>query len=84
MYHKPRSWLVGFDPKHCWCCERKKLIPQRSAVVEIGFVMLSDWACDETWTGSIKHGLIRHRVIKRGLIKHGVIKHGEIWINNIK
>ena len=37
VYHKPRSWLVGFDPKHCchcWYCKRKKLIPQRSAGVE--------------------------------------------------
>ena len=27
---------MSFNPKHYWYCERKKLIPQRSAVVEIG------------------------------------------------
>ena len=36
VYHKPRSWLVGFNPMHCWYCQREKLISQQSAVVGIG------------------------------------------------
>ena len=35
-FTEPRSCLVGFDPKHCWPFESKTMIPQRSAVVEIG------------------------------------------------
>jgi len=26
VYYEPKSWLVDFDPKHCWQC--KKLFPQ--------------------------------------------------------
>ena len=29
------GWL-GFDPKHCWYYQRRKLIPQRSVVVAVG------------------------------------------------
>ena len=28
------GWL-GFDPKHCWYFQRRKLIPQRSVVVAV-------------------------------------------------
>ena len=28
--------VVGFDPKHCWPCERMKLIRRRYVVVEVG------------------------------------------------
>ena len=31
------SLMFGGFPKHCWYCERRKLIPQRSVVVTIGF-----------------------------------------------
>ena len=27
VYHKPRSCLVSFDPKHCWHCEGRKMFP---------------------------------------------------------
>ena len=38
MYHEPRS-LVGFDSKHWWYCQRRKLVHQRSAVVAIGCML---------------------------------------------
>ena len=37
------SFMVGgFNTKRCWHCDRKKLIPRRSAVVEVGCQLLSD------------------------------------------
>ena len=35
-------WWV-FDPKHCWYRQRRKLIPQRSAVTAIGCYVCDCW-----------------------------------------
>ena len=45
MHHDPGSWLLGFNPKHCWHYSRWKLLPLWSPVVLNGFCVVCRYLC---------------------------------------